>query len=167
MDDQTTNMESKSRIEDLAVAIADATTADDAFYAAETATMALVGHRMFTINMFDAANMEVARLYSNDHTAYPIGGRKQKRDTAWGRHVLLEGKPYIGYDAEDIRQNFHDHELILGLGLESVINIPIRRLGTTVGTMNLLHDKAFYSESHIGVLRVVTGLLSTVVRTDR
>ena len=47
-------------------------------------------------------------------------------------------------NAEDIRSNFSDHELILGLGLESVMNVPVRILGRTIGTMNLLHHADYY-----------------------
>ena len=35
-----------------------------------------------------AAEQQVERLYSSNTQAYPVGGRKQKRDTGWSRKVL-------------------------------------------------------------------------------
>ena len=78
-------------------------------------------------------------------TILPVGAKK-KRDTEWGQFVLTDGQTYIGSNAEDIRRNFDDHEIIAGLGLCSVINIPIKRMGTTIGTMNLLDTTAHYDE---------------------
>ncbi len=126
----------------------------------EKAAQELVGHRLFTVMRFDPVGMEVQRLYSSDPASYPPGGKKQKRDTAWGRHVLEQGKPYIGASADDIRWAFDDHELILGLGLQSVLNIPLKRGGQVVGTVNLLHEPAYFRPEHIDLLGPISESLA-------
>jgi hypothetical protein len=95
-------------------------------------------HALFTAMIFDAPAMTVERIYSSDQAAYPLGGRKPKLDTAWGRHVLLERRVYVGEGETAIRDAFADHELILSLGLRSVVNIPVVFAGECRGTLNFL-----------------------------
>lgn len=143
----------------LASVVAETPTGEGVFHAAADAAGSLIGHKLFTIMAFDADAMEVQRLYSDNVQAYPKGGRKKKRDTAWGRQVLEEGKPYIGYSADDIRTHFNDHKLIIGLGLESVLNMPIRSGGRTLGTMNLLHERDYYGVEDLKIASCIAGLL--------
>ena len=140
---------SVSELSRLAKTVAEAKDANAVFAAVADAASVWIGHQLFTVMVFDAESMQVERLYSSNPKVYPPGGRKLKRDTAWGRRVLEEGRPYIGRNAEDIRSNFSDHELILGLGLESVMNVPVRILGRTIGTMNLLHRADYYDAADL------------------
>jgi len=118
------------------------------------------GHRLCTAMRFDAAEMTVQRLYSSDPIAYPVGGAKPKRDTAWGRQVLLERRLYCGQGVEDLRRDFADHAVILGLGLRSVVNVPIVAGGECLGTLNFL-----WPEERVGPMQValaeVLGLIVT------
>ena len=97
-----------------------------------------LGCALFTAMHFDAAAGEVERLYSTDPRAYPIGGRKTKRDTPWAAHVLAERRVFVGAGDAAIRAAFDDHEKIRALGLHSIINVPITAAGTCVGTVNFL-----------------------------
>ena len=101
-----------------------------------------LGHALCTAMRFDAAAMTVQRLYSSDPVAYPPGGSKPKRDTAWGQQVLVEGQPFLGEGEAAIRGAFDDHPLILSLGLRSVLNLPIRLGGRCLGTLNFLWTEA-------------------------
>ena len=133
----------------LAETIAETPDTDAMFAAVARIAGANIGHRLFTVMAFDAAAMTVQRAYSDNPEAYPPGGIKNKRDTAWGRLVLDDGQPFIGRDADAIRAHFDDHQVIFELGLESVLNVPIRLGGQTLGTMNLLHDAGFYDEADL------------------
>jgi len=53
------------------------------------------------------------------------------------QRVIHGGQPYIGRTRQDIEQNFFDHALIVSLGCESILNIPVRWRGQTMGTLNL------------------------------
>jgi hypothetical protein len=98
----------------------------------------MTGHAHFTSMVFDEQTMTVRRIYSSNHDAYPIGGTKPKRDTPWGQHVLLERRIYIGENEAAIRDAFDDHELILSLGLRSIINVPVVVGPACHGTLNFL-----------------------------
>jgi hypothetical protein len=122
--------------------------------ALEALSVEVIGHRLFTVMRFDHARSEVQRIYSNLPAAYPPGGRKQKKATAWADHVLRDRKVFRGSGPNDIRSAFDDHETILGLGLGSVLNIPVVFAGRCVGTMNLLHEAGWYrgEDEHTGVM---------------
>ena len=135
------------------------TDAHSVFTAVANTADLCIGHKLLTVLRLDPKTLEVERLYTTNPTAYPTQGTKPMRNTWWGEHVLIQGQPYVGYSADDIRGHFADHEVILGLGLRSILNVPVRFEGRTLGTVNLLHDEAFYSEAHIGTGKLLGALL--------
>ncbi|MGI9434280.1 MAG: GAF domain-containing protein [Geminicoccaceae bacterium] len=99
--------------------------------------------------VIDRAANEAARIYSSDPVAYPVKGRKPLGQmTDWGAQVLDQGQPYIGYNADDIRSAFFDHETIARLGCASVLNLPVFSGGLVIGTVNLLHEESWYRPEH-------------------
>ncbi len=122
--------------------------------ALETLSAEVIGHRLFTVMRFDSARSEVQRIYSNMPAVYRAGGRKRKKATAWADHVLRDMKVFLGSGPDDIRSVFDDHEAILGLGLGSVLNVPVVYAGRCLGTMNLLHEPDWYGaeDEHMGVM---------------
>jgi GAF domain-containing protein len=112
--------------------------------ALEKLTEAVIGHRLFTVMRFDSSRSEVQRIHTSQPQAYPVGGRKQKKATAWADQVLGQMQVFRGTSPADIVAAFDDHETILGLGLGSVLNIPVVFEGRCVGTMNLLHQAGWY-----------------------
>lgn len=107
------------------------------------------GFRLFTAMRYLPASDEVERVYTTDASAYPSGGRKLKRDTAWSRQVLGAGQPYFANDEPGIRAAFDDAEKILMLGLGAVINVPVRHHGRIVGTLNFLREAGGYSPADV------------------
>ena len=103
------------------------------------------GHRLFTAMRYLHSTDEVERVYTTDPASYPTGGRKLKRDSAWSRQVLGAGEPYFANDEGGIRAAFDDADKILALGLGAVINVPVRRAGRVVGTLNFLREAGGYS----------------------
>ena len=118
-----------------------------------------MGHGMCTAMRFEAATMRVRRLYTSDPEAYPLGGWKAKRDTAWGRQVLLEGQVFIGEGQAAIAAHFDDHALIARLGFQSIVNVPVRLAGACVGTVNFLWSAATVSPDQVATARLL-GLLA-------
>jgi GAF domain-containing protein len=116
------------------------------FRVAEAITGAAIGHRMFTIMRYDAGRGEVERVHTSLPAAYPVGGRKRKKDTTWSDHVLRDMQVFRANDADGIRAAFDDHATIASLGLDSVLNIPLVLAGRSLGTMNLLHEAGWYTE---------------------
>ncbi len=119
------------------------------FRAVDAGLAATAGHILFTILIHHPALRQSERFYSNLPDAYPVGGRKPVTESAWMQRVIGAGEPYIGRTREDIKDAFYDHELIWSLGCESVLNLPVRWRGQTIGTLNLLHRAGWYNEGDI------------------
>jgi GAF domain-containing protein len=98
----------------------------------------LMQHTLCTVNRLDAQQLRLTRLYSSNPQAYPPGGSKDKRGTAWGRQVLVERRVFVGEGSEAIRASFDDHEAIARLSLRSVVNVPVVFEQQCLGTLNLL-----------------------------
>ncbi len=128
------------------------------FRALDQALAAAPGHILFTILVHHPALRQSERFYTNMPAEYPVGGRKPVTDSAWMQTIIGRGEPYIGRTRDDIREVFYDYELIWSLGCESVLNMPVRWRGQTMGTLNLLHRAGFYDESHIQAVRLAAHL---------
>ena len=117
----------------------------------DAALGAVVGHRLFTILLHHATTRESERVYTNQPAAYPVGGRKELRDTAWSRRLIVEGRPYLGRTAAYIREHFPDHALIASLGCASILNLPVVWDGRVLGTINLLHEEGWYDDADVPI----------------
>lgn len=127
------------------------------FRAIDAAVQKLVGHKLFTLLVVDG--QEVARVYSSNPKDYPVSGRKPMNRTPWGDIVLRDRKTWIARSAEDIKGAFFDHQLIHSLGCDSCVNVPIVYNDTVIGTMNVLHEAAWYDESKAMVIGAFAPLL--------
>jgi hypothetical protein len=128
------------------------------FQAVDAALKATCGHILFTVLISHHATRESERFYSNLPDAYPVGGKKPITDHPLMKKLLGEGTHYIGYNATDIEWAFFDHKLIHSLGCESVINMPVRWQGRTIGTLNLLDRANAYNEDMIPAVKRVAQL---------
>lgn len=108
------------------------------------------GHRLFTVLVIDWERCENWRIYSSEPAHYPAGGAKPLlAQGEFFRRVVLNGQARICADREACRLAFPDHGLLESLGCESAVNVPIRREGRTVGSLNLLHRAGWYREEMI------------------
>jgi GAF domain-containing protein len=119
----------------------------------------IFGHKLFTVMRHLADSNEVERIYSSNPAAYPLGGRKQKQGTSWGRIVLDEGQPFIARNEAELRASFPDHELILSLGIGSIMNIPVMLKGQCIGTMNVSGEAGQYGKADFPSGRILAGLI--------
>jgi hypothetical protein len=101
------------------------------------------GWKLFTAMRYLPSG-EVERVHTSNPGAYPLAGRKPRRDTPWSRQVLVRGEPYYANDAAGIRFAFEDAEKILGLGLGAVMNVPVKDGGQVLGTLNFLGEAGAY-----------------------
>jgi hypothetical protein len=128
------------------------------FATLDTAMAKAIGHKLFTILVVHPGANQSQRYYSNQAESYPVGGRKPINQTHWFDRVLGRGECYIGRTYGDIKDVFFDHELIRSLGCESVLNIPVRWDGRSIGTINLLHEAGWYDEADIPVAKMFAAL---------
>jgi GAF domain-containing protein len=110
---------------------------------------------LVTAMRHDETAATVERLYSSNPQAYPVGGRKLKRDSDWSRHVLVEHRVLVSTGDDAIRAHYADHATIFGLGLHSCVNVPLVGEGRCVGTLNLLAARADWSEDAVAAARVL------------
>jgi hypothetical protein len=118
------------------------------FRAVHALAASAIGLGLFTIMSYDAQREEVERVYTNMPDVYPVGGRKRKQGTAWANQVLQELKPFRAETTQGIRAAFDDHAVMTGMGLGSILNIPVAYDGICVGTMNLTHKEGWYTGRH-------------------
>ena len=130
------------------------------FAAAEALAGEVIGHRLFTINLFDAPRFEVARVHTSRPAIYPVGGRKQKARTSWGDHVLVGMQVFLAGDAAAVRAAFDDHETLFALEIGSILNIPVVCNGRCVGTMNLCHAAGWLTPEDVGNAQLIAAFLA-------
>lgn len=128
------------------------------YRAVEQLTQDVLGHTLFTVMAFDATTYEVERVHSSNLGAYPVGGRKPKRGTPWGKVVLDEGEIFIAHTPDEVRDAFADHALIFSLGIGSIMNVPIGYKGLRLGTMNLSHEAGWYRNADRVAARAIGAL---------
>jgi len=133
---------------------------DELYAAADALVQRTIGHKLFTILRADEARDEVERAYSSNARAYPVGGRKKKQDTHWGRVVLAEGQVFIAHTPDEVKHAFADYELIFSLGVGSIMNVPIGFAGRRLGTMNVSHDANWFTSEDAECGRVIAALLA-------
>ncbi len=114
--------------------------------------------RLFTALNHLIATAEVERLYSSNTEAYPVGGRKQKKDTHWGKKTIDEGKLYICHDAADIERTFFDHALIFSLGVGGMVNVPVMFGGRCIASLSISAAGDRFSEADAPELGLIAGL---------
>jgi len=132
---------------------------ENLFAAVDRALAETVGHKLFTLLYVAPNGRRVKRIYTNMPKEYPVGGYKEITDSPWHRRVIQGREAWVGYDAKDIARAFFDHELIVALGCESAVNVPVVYAGRVLGTLNLLDIASHYKESDIPRIEPFAALL--------
>jgi hypothetical protein len=117
------------------------------FHELERQLSEVIGFRLFTVLQVDLP--EVVRLYSSNREAYQVTGRKLMGPTPWGAHVIIEGQPWLGHTAADLKWAFPDYALIASLGCGSCLSIPVRENDQTLGTLNILDAEGRYAQDDL------------------
>ncbi len=129
-----------------------------AWAAIDALVVKLYDRRLFTALNHLPATAEVERLYSSNTDAYPVGGRKQKKDTHWGKKTLDEGQLYICHTAADIERTFFDHALIFSLGVGGMVNAPVMLGGRCIASLSISAATDRFSEADAPDLAIIAGL---------
>jgi GAF domain-containing protein len=135
----------------------------EAYGAIDALAKRVFDHRLFTVTRSLLDTMEVERAYSSNPAVYPVGGRKQKQNTPWGEQVLDRGEILFCHSPAEIERVFADHVVILGLGVTSMINVPVLFAGRSIATMNMSHAEDRFQEEDIPVMIMLAALLLPLV----
>jgi len=125
------------------------------------------GHKLFTVLAYDAVSGLLGRVYSTQQLINPVGGRKRVTKSTWTNQVLENGRVFRGATREDIKAVFSDYEALWSIGCESVLNIPIRKQGTVIGSLNLLDSAGHYNDARIELAYVFAQLSITPLEACR
>jgi GAF domain-containing protein len=123
----------------------------------------VVGIKMLTVLGFVEATKEVERLYSSNPETYPVGGRKRLSDINRDDTLAARGEVFLAADPEAVRRTFPDHELLLGLGIGSVLNAPIRHAARRLGTLNCCGTASGFGVRQIEAAKTLAHLLVPVL----
>ncbi|MGE8161536.1 GAF domain-containing protein [Paraburkholderia sp. NPDC080076] len=132
--------------------------ADSIWSEFERSLTEVFGQRLFTVLAYDEASSRLGRLHSNRLDINPVGGLKRVTQSRWSDQVLRRGEIFVGSSREDIKAVFSEYEVLWSIGCESVLNIPVRKSGVTLGTMNLLGEAGLYDHADIGLALVFAQL---------
>ena len=102
-----------------------------------------VGHTLFTVSRNLPGGVEVERIYSSLPADYPVGGRNLVDQTEWTRQ-MERGECFIANAPEEFGEHFHNLASIVAQGFGAVINIPVNRGASKLGSLNLLHRAGAY-----------------------
>jgi hypothetical protein len=109
----------------------------------------VVGGRLFTVTVQDAAAGLARRAYSSNPVAYPVSGTKPISQDRWSLQVLVEGEPFIANTVAEFADVFPDHALIESLGCQSALNLPVIDGDWVLGTVNVLDVEGFFDEIRV------------------
>ena len=126
------------------------------------------GWKLFTAMRYLRDREEVERVHTSDAAAYPLSGRKTKRDTEWSRQVLLRGEPHFAADRQAVRVAFEDAETIFALGVGALINVPVRDAagGVVIGTLNFGREAGGYSPEDVEQALALAALAAPLFDTS-
>ena len=119
------------------------------FEAAGSAFARLVGHRLYTATWIVPGGAEVERLHSTNEAVYPVGGRKPVTQDDYDKLTNEARRPFLARTPAEFA-SFPDQDVIVGLGLGSVMNLPVLWDGRVLGTVNLLDREGAYGEHQLG-----------------
>ena len=122
-----------------------------------------IGAKGFTMFRYVPETKEVERIHSSDFVQYPVGGRKRVADYPVNQSVLARGEVYIAKGRDDVRGTYKDYEKIFGLGVTSIMNVPVRFGGTNIGALNLFGVEGQFGEAEAADARLLAGLMVPVV----
>jgi GAF domain-containing protein len=153
-----------SDIEAIAAALAAADPRQATLRVVERIAAQRIGVTLFSASLCHVEAMEVERIYSSLPERYPLGARTNKRETSWGRQVLLERRVFVGEGALEMAAAFDDKEGMASVGVRSIINVPIVLRGQCLGVLNFGRGIERVSPAEVTVARFL-GVASSAVFT--
>jgi hypothetical protein len=133
-------------------AIAEARQSDDVWNALRQLSLAIIGHKLFTVMTVDMEAGLARRAYTDHPLEYPVSGTKPIHRDAWFDIVHGEKRSFVANTIADIAKVFPDYELIRSLGCGAVINLPVVLNGQLAATINLLHEEHYYTPERVAAV---------------
>jgi len=144
---------------------------DAAMQVIERVRQELLGDGLLTVNQVEwpeagaqADTIDLQRIWSSRPAEYPVAGRKRKTLTPWTRQLLLGSEIFIGEGPAALAQVFDDNGLILSMGLQSVMNVPLVGAdGRCFATFNVLGTRDCWSAQEKLRIEMLAGFARSFV----
>jgi hypothetical protein len=130
-------------------AISDAHDSTAVWQALRELSLAVAGHRLFTVMTVDMEAGLARRAFSDHPVEYPVSGTKPIHHDAWFEIVHGQRRSFVANTIGDIAAVFPDHELIASLGCGSVLNLPVVLKGDLAATINMLDAEHHYTPQRV------------------
>ena len=125
---------------------------EEIFAALHRFSDATVGGRLFTVMTVDLEAGLARRAYSSHPQDYPTSGTKPITRDSWFEGVYDRNETFVANTLAEIATVFGDYELIGALGCGSVVNLPVRRAGALVATVNILDAEHYWTPERLDLL---------------
>lgn len=135
--------------------LAETGSTDQIFAGLEAWVQQDVGAVIYSCSTFDLASGKSRRIQTNLPDIYPVSGLKDIVPNTWTAQVLGARKAFVANTLDEIALVFPDHPIIKSLGCGAVVNMPIFLAGRFMGTVNVLHEAGYYTESRVAALRAL------------
>lgn len=132
------------------------------------------GFVLFTVLIF-SPTQRVFRIHSTRLDLHPLGQRQvlsagkddpvQRQDLL--QRVVVEGRIWRGCTKEDLKAVFEDWKLLWDAGLGSVLNIPVRLDGVTIGSLNILDKEHAYDAADLELADQIAKVVAPSVQRVR
>lgn len=136
----------------LVTALSQATSPAQVFAALHQFSDAVVGGRLFTVMTVDLTENLARRAYTSDPENYPTSGTKPINRDSWFAGVHDRNETFVANTLAEIATVFGDYALIGALGCGSVVNLPVRRAGALVATVNILDAEHYWTPARLDLL---------------
>jgi len=149
----------QTALNEVVAALADKGQPEALYGALDRGLAKLIGHKLFTLMIYDQRDSQVERVYSSQPKAYPVGGRKPYGASTIYDALFKRHEAVLTRDADDIKRAFSDHKLILSLRCAASLHLPVVYDGRPLGVMNLLNKAGWYRDKHIAEAAPFAALL--------
>ncbi|RMD42885.1 hypothetical protein DV735_g2168, partial [Chaetothyriales sp. CBS 134920] len=136
------------------------------------------GYQLLTVLKY-SSETGATRLHSTNVKLHPLGHRDPVTSEsdkgaapptppsrpAWIKKVLVDGETWRGSTREDLKLVFEDWELLWHAGLGSVLNIPVRIHGRTIGSLNVLDKEHAYDDADLAIGILIAQLVAPTIQS--
>lgn len=136
-------------------AMAETGTTEQIFAGLESWMQQDVGAVIYSCSTFDLVARNSRRSYTNVPDIYTVSGLKDIVPNRWTEQVLDARQTFVANTLDEIAQVFPDHPIIKSLGCGAAVNMPVFLAGRLIGTVNVLHETGYYSDTRVAALKML------------
>ena len=115
-----------------------------------------IGFKLLTFMIFSNNQKFAIRIYSSDENKYPIGKSKKLPNNYWAVMTVQKRRSFVGNNKKIIEKYFYDHKIITSLGCEAILNQVVTYNKKTIGCINILHKKNYFTKIHQEKMNIIS-----------